>query len=57
LANGQQPSDNFAQSLRDMLRSHLAPFKIPHKIEFAQSLPKSAVGKILRTALGSQNSK
>jgi acetyl-CoA synthetase len=56
LANGQPPSDHLAQSLREMLRSHIAPFKIPHKIEFAQSLPKSAVGKILRTALVSQNS-
>jgi acyl-coenzyme A synthetase/AMP-(fatty) acid ligase len=51
LVSGQAPSDSLAQSVREMLRSHIAPFKIPHKIEFAQSLPKSAVGKILRTEL------
>ena len=57
LANGQPPSDSLAQSVREMLRSHIAPFKIPHKIEFAQSLPKSAVGKILRTELILQRDK
>jgi acetyl-CoA synthetase len=51
LANGQAPSDSIAQSIREMLRSHIAPYKMPHRIEFAQSLAKSAVGKILRTAL------
>ena len=43
-----------AQAMRESLRSQLAPFKIPHKIEFAKSLPKNAVGKILRTALTAQ---
>jgi long-chain acyl-CoA synthetase len=33
------------------MRAHVAPYKIPHKIEFTESLPKSAVGKILRSAL------
>jgi acyl-coenzyme A synthetase/AMP-(fatty) acid ligase len=51
LADGQPPSEALARAVREMLRSQLAPFKMPHKIEFARSLPKSAVGKILRTAL------
>jgi acyl-coenzyme A synthetase/AMP-(fatty) acid ligase len=51
LAPDQEPSDNMAQSVRDLLRTQIAPYKIPHIIEFAQALPKSAVGKILRTAL------
>jgi len=51
LAQGQTRSDALAQSIRDSLRAQLAPYKIPHVIEFAASLPKSAVGKILRTAL------
>jgi acetyl-CoA synthetase len=54
LADGQTPSNALAQAMREMLRSQLAPFKIPHKIEFAKSLPKNAVGKILRTALTAQ---
>ena len=57
LTDGQPPSDTLAQSVREMLRSQIAPFKIPHKIEFAKSLPKSAVGKILRTALIPQRDK
>jgi long-chain acyl-CoA synthetase len=40
-----------AQSVRDLLRTQIAPYKIPHIIEFVQHLPKSAVGKILRSAL------
>ena len=51
LAPEHAPSDAMAQSVREMLRTQIAPYKIPHIIEFAQSLPKSAVGKILRTAL------
>ena len=54
LADGQTPSSILAQAVREALRSQLAPFKIPHKIEFAKSLPKNAVGKILRTALTAQ---
>jgi acetyl-CoA synthetase len=46
-----QASEELAASIRAYLRSQLAPFKVPHVIEFAHSLPKSAVGKILRNAL------
>jgi acetyl-CoA synthetase len=52
LAHDQTPSQALAQQIREDLRREIAPFKIPHKIEFAQSLPKSAVGKILRSELG-----
>jgi acyl-coenzyme A synthetase/AMP-(fatty) acid ligase len=51
LAPEQAPSDSVAQSVRDLLRTQIAPYKIPHIIEFAPNLPKSAVGKILRTSL------
>jgi acyl-coenzyme A synthetase/AMP-(fatty) acid ligase len=46
-----QPSEELDRSIRATLRRQLAPFKIPHQIEFADSLPKSAIGKILRSAL------
>jgi acetyl-CoA synthetase len=52
LADGYTPSDEFAQSIRESLRSQIAPYKIPHQIEFTESLPKSAIGKILRASLG-----
>ena len=51
LSQGYTPSIEFAQSLRESLRSEIAPYKIPHEIEFTDSLPKSAIGKILRAGL------
>jgi acetyl-CoA synthetase len=57
LADGQPPSDALEQSVRETLQSQIAPFKMPHKIEFTESLPKSAVGKILRTPLIPQRDK
>lgn len=51
LAEGYRPSDELLESIRTALRSQIAPYKMPHKIEFAGSLPKSALGKILRAAL------
>jgi acyl-coenzyme A synthetase/AMP-(fatty) acid ligase len=52
LSQGYTPSIEFAQSIRESLRSQIAPYKIPHMLEFTDSLPKSAVGKILRAGLG-----
>jgi acetyl-CoA synthetase len=57
LEDGLLPSDSLAQSVRETLQSQIAPFKVPHKIEFTESLPKSAVGKILRTPLISQRNR
>jgi acyl-coenzyme A synthetase/AMP-(fatty) acid ligase len=52
LRDPQHASDQLAQSLRESLRSQIAPFKVPHSIEFVDRLPKNAVGKIIRSALG-----
>ncbi|MCW5882565.1 MAG: long-chain fatty acid--CoA ligase, partial [Anaerolineae bacterium] len=43
-----------ADDVIDYCRTHLAPFKCPRVVEFRDSLPKSAVGKVLRTALRQQ---
>ena len=51
LADGYTPSSEFAQSIRETLRCQIAPYKIPHDVEFTESLPKSAIGKILRSGL------
>ncbi len=48
---GFEPSGRLEDSIRATLRLHIAPFKIPHIIEFIDSLPKNPVGKILRTEL------
>lgn len=51
LGNGFTPSESLGESIRSSLRSHIAPFKVPHRIEFADNLPRSPVGKILRGEL------
>jgi acyl-coenzyme A synthetase/AMP-(fatty) acid ligase len=55
LGDGYTPSVEFAGSIRDSLRSQIAPYKIPHKIEFSRNLPKSKVGKIMRADLLKQD--
>ncbi len=37
--------------LKRYLKEHLAPYKVPSEIEFRSSLPKNAIGKILRRQL------
>ena len=42
------PSAELAETLRQSLRGELAHYKVPYRIAFAESIPKSPVGKILR---------
>ncbi len=51
LAEGFRSGEDLREDIRTSLRSQIAPYKMPHTIEFADSLPKSALGKILRAAL------
>ena len=39
------------RELRDFCRQHLAPYKVPSRVEFRTELPKTMVGKVLRRAL------
>ena len=48
-AEGCEPTDELAEILRQSLREELAHYKIPYRIQFARSIPKSPVGKILRS--------
>ncbi len=43
------------QQVQDHCRQHLAAYKVPKFIEFCESLPKTAVGKILRRELKAIN--
>lgn len=51
LADGFRSSEELGENIRGVLRSQIAPYKLPHKIDFADRLPKSPLGKILRAAL------
>ncbi len=42
------------EEIIEFCKEHMAKFKIPKEVEFRQSLPKSAVGKILRKELKSE---
>ncbi|MCM8797585.1 MAG: long-chain fatty acid--CoA ligase [Candidatus Omnitrophica bacterium] len=48
LKDGEVASE---QEIIQYLREHLAPYKIPKKIEFRKSLPKNTSGKILKRLL------
>ena len=51
LAPGNEASEEVLDNIRSALRLQLAPYKIPHKIEFTQALPNNTLEKILRAAL------
>jgi len=51
LKDGVQPSADLEQGLKDFVKGELAPFKYPRWIEFVDSLPKTATGKIQRFKL------
>jgi long-chain acyl-CoA synthetase len=39
------------EALLGHLRANLARYKVPHRVEFREELPKTPVGKVLRRAL------
>lgn len=48
-----RPGETISEAqLRAYCREHLAPYKVPRQVEFCESLPKSAIGKVLRRKLG-----
>ena len=51
LRPGHAPGDELAETLRQHVKSRLAPFKYPRWIEFIDELPKTATGKIQRFKL------
>jgi len=51
IQNIQQANATLAQELFQFSRQHLAPYKMPRKIEFVTELPKTISGKIKRVEL------
>lgn len=40
------------EDLIEHCREHLAPFKVPKRVEFVDSLPRNAAGKLVRSEIG-----
>ena len=51
LKSGLAPSPGLAEDLRAHCRARLAGYKTPRTVDFAESIPRSAAGKILKAPL------
>ena len=51
LAPGYAPDAGVAVELQDHVKATIAPYKYPRELEFVDSLPKTATGKLQRYAL------
>jgi acetyl-CoA synthetase/medium-chain acyl-CoA synthetase len=51
LRPGHTPDDDLARTLKEHVKRVTAPYKYPREVEFVQSLPKTASGKIRRVEL------
>jgi acetyl-CoA synthetase len=51
LRDGSEAGDALARELQDHVKAETAPYKYPRIVEFAESLPKTASGKIKRAEL------
>jgi 2-aminobenzoate-CoA ligase len=53
LEDGFNASDELVKNIQSFVKATIAPYKYPRSIEFMDSLPKSATGKLLRKNLKS----
>lgn len=51
LRDGYAPGESLASELQQHVRDQTAPYKYPRLVEFAESLPKTASGKVQRAVL------
>ena len=51
LMKGVRPGPETAKRLQDHVKAAIAPYKYPRSVVFAETLPKTATGKIQRFAL------
>jgi 2-aminobenzoate-CoA ligase len=54
LANFAEPSDELVRGLQDFTKERIAPYKYPREVEFVETLPKTATGKLRRSELRSR---
>jgi acyl-coenzyme A synthetase/AMP-(fatty) acid ligase len=51
LRDGQVASPELASDIQEFVKKKIAPYKYPRWVEFVESLPKTATGKIRRFEL------
>jgi 2-aminobenzoate-CoA ligase len=51
LAEGNEPTDELTKALQEHVKAVIAPYKYPRSIIFADTLPKTATGKVQRFRL------
>ena len=51
LTKGTEGTDALKKDIQDYVKHHTAPYKYPRVIEFVDTLPKTASGKIIRKAI------
>ena len=54
VSENTEPTETLAESLKALVREHLAKHEVPKLIEFVDSLPMTTTGKIMRRALRDQ---
>jgi 2-aminobenzoate-CoA ligase len=54
LADFAEPSAELTEKLQSFVKDRIAPYKYPREIEFVESLPKTATGKLRRSELRSR---
>lgn len=53
-APGAEPGPGFAAELRDYLRARIAGYKVPRTVDFADELPRTPTGKLVKGKLRAQ---
>ena len=51
LQPGTEPGEAMARELQELVKSQIAPFKYPRRVEFVESLPRTETGKLQRYRL------
>ena len=51
LVKGTEPTEELKKEIQDYVKEKTAPYKYPRIVEFKESLPKTASGKIQRNKL------
>ena len=51
LKDGAAPTEETARVLQDHVKKRIAPYKYPRKVSFVRDLPRTATGKLQRSAL------